>query len=532
MGAIAERGKRSKSKTAVSRERVELVAAPAEEIDFQAKLMTILSNAVEALSGSAGVIALWNERKKRFIEEVSHGLKPRAVGKLRPLLREAIPALAASSQSFDRLSRFAPGLHIPATTAEQVQDPIVVQPLVIAGKTIGLICVLRPSLAESFDNRDQRLLSAFADQVSILVQNARLASQLAEEHYKILSILGSSHDGIITVDPNRRILTFNTGMERITGWKSEEAVGRYCFELLRLRGDEGTDLCQTMCPITRDAEGFVNLDGDITTKDDQKVDVDMGHSMARSSSGGLLTTVINVRDITRLRQIDNLRSVLLATVSHELQTPISIIKAYASTLARDDAKWSQQTIRHKLKAIEEESDRLGELVNKLLYTSRLEAGELSLDKHLLNLSKEAHKVAKRFSGLSKIHKVEVDFPPEFPPVPADPAKIGQVLINLIENAVKFSPRGGTITISGETSENEVLVTIADEGTGIPLRDQARVFGRFYRAEKHSGRSTKGVGLGLYICKTLIEAHGGQIWVDSEIEKGSRFTFSLPKSEEP
>ncbi|HJX69704.1 MAG TPA: GAF domain-containing protein, partial [Dehalococcoidia bacterium] len=143
------------------------MAVPAEEFDFHAKLMTILSNAVEAMGGSAGVIALWNEREKRFVEEVSHGLEPRAVDKLRPLPREAIPALVASSQSFDRLSRFAPGLHVPATTAEQVQDPIVVQPLVIAGKTIGLICVLRPSLAESFDNRDQCLLSAFADQVSI-----------------------------------------------------------------------------------------------------------------------------------------------------------------------------------------------------------------------------------------------------------------------------------------------------------------------------------------------------------------------------
>jgi len=257
----------------------------------------------------------------------------------------------------------------------------------------------------------------------------------------------------------------------------------------------------------------------------------MSYSVARSPSGELLTTVINVRDISRLRQIENLRSALLATVSHEFQTPISIIKAYASTLARDDAGWSRQTIRDKLQAIEEESDRLSELVTKLLHTSRLESGDFSLNRLLLDLPKEARKVAKRFSGLTEIHKMEVDFTPEFPSVLGDPEKAVEVLTNLIENAMKFSPQGGVITIKGETSGDKVLVTIADEGIGIPLRDQERVFDRFYKVEDSSAGSVHGAGLGLYICKTLIEAHGGRIWVESELGKGSRFTFSLPIGEE-
>ena len=528
---MTKRGKGPKSGKAISLEKGEPLAAPPEEIDFQAKLMAILRTTVDILGGNAGIIALWDEKESCFIEGASYGLNSRGLERLRPLLKEAIPDLATSKRSFHRLSQLAPGLRVPATTTDQVQDPIIALPLQIAGKMIGLICVLRPHLAESFSSSDQRILSAFAAQVAISLQNARLASQLAAERHKVESILENSADGIMTIDPKRRILSFNASMERLTSWEKEEAVGSYCFKVLKLRDSQGADLCQSKCPIAKGIEGFFSFDGIITTKDGQKVDVGMNYSIAHSPNGALSTTVVNVWDISRLRQIEGMRAALLDTVSHELQTPISIIKAYASTLARSDAEWSQQTIRDKLQAIEEESDRLSELVSKLLYTSRLEAGDLSLNKLLLDLPKEAHKVAQRFAELTEIHKVEADFPPEFPPILADPEKIGEVLTNLVENAVKFSPQGGTITIKGETSGNKVSVTVADEGIGIPLRDQKRIFDRFYKVEDSLARPTQGTGLGLYICKTIIEAHGGRIRVESELGKGSRFTFTLPIGEQ-
>ena len=524
---MAKRDKRSQTRKRLSQERFEPLATPTEETALRAKLMVILRDSVDALGGSAGVIALWSEKERQFIEGATYGLDPRDVERLRPLLKEAILDLAASRQSFDQLSHLAPDVRVSEEITRRVQDPIIALPLQIAEKTIGLIYVLRPALAESFGGGDQRVLSAFADQVAISVQNARLAYQLAEERYKIESILESSADGIMTIDPERRILSFNSSMERLTGWKKDEAAGRYCFEVLKLDDDKETDVCQTRCPVSRGADGFVSLDGRITTKDGQKVEVGMSYSLAHSPSGGLLPTVVNVRDISRSRQLERLRSVLLATVSHELQTPISIIKAYASTLGRSDVHWDEQTIKDKVHAIEEESDRLSGLVSKLLYTSRLDSGEFSLNKLLLDLPQEVRRVAKRFATRTEMHKIEVDFPPDFPPVAADPEKIEEILTNLLDNAIKFSPKGGTITIKGEVSENEALVTVADEGIGIPLRDRDRIFDRFYRVEDDLTKSTQGTGLGLYICKTLIEAHGGRIWVDSELGKGSRFTFSLP-----
>ena len=136
-------------------------------------------------------------------------------------------------------------------------------------------------------------------------------------------------------------------------------------------------------------------------------------------------------------------------------------------------------------------------------------------------------MARRFAAGAEIQSLEVDFSSDFPPVSADPEKIEVTLTNLLDNAMKFSPQGGKIIIKGESSENQVLISVADEGIGVSLRDRDRIFDRFYRVEDGSTKSTRGTGLGLYICKTLIEAHGGRIWVESELGRGSRFTFSLP-----
>lgn len=498
---------------------------------IEARLSMILSEAVNTLGGNAGIIALWNEKERRFVEGASYGLDPGAIDKLRPLLSYTIPDLASSRKTFDRLSCLAPDLQVPATTTEEVQDPIIALPLEVAGKINGLIYVLRPYSEESFSSDDQNILSAFADQAAISTQNAYLLSRLVEERYAIESILENSADGILTIGPKYNITSFNIGMERITGWKKEEVVGKNCSEVLKLKNSRGIEICHTHCPISRGIEGFIGFEGTVTTKDDQEVDVSLNYSVACLPSGEFLPTVVNVRDISRLHQIENLRSSILATVTHELQTPISIIKAYAGTLARDDVEWSPQTIRDKLKAIEEESDHLSKLVSKILHTSRLESGNYSLNKLPLDLSREIKRIVKKFTLLTKIHRVYIDFPPEYPTILADPEKIEEVLVNLIDNAIKYSPRGGKIVIKGKTLEDKVLVSITDEGIGIPLRHQEQIFDSFYRVEDIPPEPIRGTGLGLYICKTLIEAHGGEIWLESKIGEGSRLTFSLPRGED-
>ena len=340
-------------------------------------------------------------------------------------------------------------------------------------------------------------------------------------------VLEQSADGIMAVDRLRRISLFNPALEHLTGIAREQALGRPCFEVLRVSDSHECTICDEACPVLHGQSGTFDVEGSIATAEGHKVGVDLHFSVRCSPSGKLRDAVVNVRDAAKLHQVDHIRSVLLALVSHELQTPIAIIKAYASTLARADAKWSEDVVREKLGAIEEESDRLSRLVSRLLYTTQLEANAVSLNQMLVDLPKESQRVARRLAELDETHELLVSFPGDFPAVMGDPEKISEVLTNLIENAMKFSPQGGTITVEGSVVGNEVEVSVADQGIGISETEQQRIFERFYRVSESGTGSVPGTGLGLHICRILIQAHGGRIWVESRPGEGSRFTFTLP-----
>lgn len=360
---------------------------------------------------------------------------------------------------------------------------------------------------------------------------ATSSSQAAETTIAAEVVLEGSGDGILSIDRDRRIRSFNEAAEKLTGWKRGEAIGRPCFEVLRLEDDQGTSLCQIGCPVLKEVVGTYDMGGFLTTRDNRKLDVAMRYSLPQGGGGREAPVVMSIRDMRRLARAESLQSTLSAVVSHELQTPISIIKAYANTLARPDVQWDEATIRSKLQVIEEESDRLSGLVSRLLYTSRMDSEAMPLNRLAVDLPKEVHKVANRMAGLSEAHQVEVDFPPRFPAVYADPEKLADILTNLVDNAIKFSPDGGTIRVKGEVSGDEVLVTVADDGIGISPRDRELVFDRFYRADNPLTKATRGIGLGLHICKVTVEAHGGRMWVKSIPGRGSQFTFTLPVAKE-
>ena len=340
-----------------------------------------------------------------------------------------------------------------------------------------------------------------------------------------------SADGILGIDRHRRITLFNPALERLTGISREEAMGRFCRDVLQVYDSHENSICDGSCPALQGESGTFDVEGTVVTTEGHKLGVDLHFSVQCTASGKLRRAVVNVRDASKLQQVNHIRSVLLALVSHELQTPISIIKAYASTLARADAKWSDEVMREKLGAIEEESDRLSRLVSRLLYTTRLEASAVSLNSMLIDLVKESQRVAKRLAELDETHELLVSFPGDFPPVMGDPEKIDEVLTNLIENAMKFSPQGGTVTVEGAVVGEEVQVSVGDQGVGISGAEQERIFERFYRVAESGTGTVPGTGLGLHICRILIQAHGGRIWVESQPGEGSRFTFTLPVAQE-
>ena len=232
--------------------------------------------------------------------------------------------------------------------------------------------------------------------------------------------------------------------------------------------------------------------------------------------------------MTRLRETDDLKNTFISVISHELKTPVALIKGYAGTLRREDARWDASTVRDSAAVIEEEADRLTQLIDNLLDASRLQAGGLKLNIADVALDQLAAHVAEKFSVDAELHHIELDFPPDFPTVPGDAVRLEQVLSNLINNAIKYSPAGAHIRITGRVLPREIVVSVTDQGIGIPLEEQARIFERFYRVDDALSRRTQGSGLGLYLAKAVIDAHRGRIEVESAPGQGAKFSFALPR----
>jgi len=509
---------------------VEIPRTKLEQVELEATLELILKNAVKALRGNAGVVAVWSEAEQQFVVGASYGLDSKALAQLRPLLDEAIPDLTMSKESYNLLSELGHGTTLPISDQGIRQDPIITLPLQIADKSIGLIYILRPFKARAFSRKNRDMLVAFAEQAAIAVHNARLAYLLAAEKHRVEAVLETSAEGIVNIDGQRRITGFNLAMEQLTGKSREDVLGRECFRILNLRNRQRQSLCNTQCPILASSEQgsqTFELQGTIQTIDGKDVDVAMTYSVVYDLEGKPINAVINVRDISKLREVENLRETFLSMLGHELQTPLSIIKGYASTLAQRDGNWDSEILHNSLQVIENESDRLVNIVNKLLLAARITTGKPVLAKEEVQLSSLAEKVIRRLQTMTNIHRFEVDCKPDMPPLLADPALMEEVLTNLIENAIKYSPDGGKITVTGESNGDKIRITVADEGIGISEEDMEHIFERFQRTNRSEVKRVKGVGLGLYICKSIIEAHGGRIEVASKLDNGSQFTITLP-----
>lgn len=230
-----------------------------------------------------------------------------------------------------------------------------------------------------------------------------------------------------------------------------------------------------------------------------------------------------------LKELDRLRSELLANVSHELRTPLASIKGFASTLLQPDVKWNKKEQQDFIQSIDQEADRLARLINDLLDMSLLETGALKLEKVNYQVSEILDSVSGRLANLTEHHQLQVIIPAGLPPVFVDEMRIGQLLANLVENAARYSSKDSQITIEAQLSDDRIIISVTDRGVGIPPELLDRVFDRFYQAESVATGRKGGTGLGLSICRGIVETLGGKIWVESEVGEGSKFSFSLPTS---
>jgi len=504
---------------------LEISRALTAQLNLDELLQLVLEAATKILAGQAGLIAL-HGADGSFTIHASYGVPQALVPYFEPLLTDIpddadrsrfhIPGLA------DKLSRIVAGLGL------RLQQ-VVALPMSIKRELIGVLYVFR-AYGARFTADDRQILGSFADQAAIAVHNAQLYERISQEKHRLDAILEYSADGVLILDSGHRIVVFNRAVAQLTGWAAADVLGRSHDEVIRwTRLETDLDLAAAVAggwPLSSAQPLYV--EGDLRRRSGGTVSVGITYAPLFDREARLANIIANVRDITRFREADEIKSVFISVISHELKTPVALIKGYADTLRREDACWDPDITQESLTVIVEEADRLNQLIDNLLDASRLQAGALPLEMDQVALDALAERVAHHFRVQTQDHVFVCDFPPSFPVARGDPSRLEQVLDNLVSNAIKYSPEGGTIEISGRALPDEVIVTVSDQGVGIPLEDQPRVFERFFRGARERRQSTPGAGLGLYLTKAIVEAHGGRIWVESSSEHGTAISFAIPR----
>jgi len=508
---------------------LEISRAITSRLDLPSLLELTLKSAVELLRGQVGLIVL-RGRDGALRVQASYGLPASTARFFQPLWAD-LPGLRDSRGIFPgwRMPDLQMRLGMVAAAAGLGLSQVVALPLVIEEELLGAIYIFRIG-GGAFSANDRALLAAFADQAAIAVRNAELYQQVSDERQSLSTIIENSAEGVMILDPAGRIQVFNRALSRITGWDADEALDHPAAEVLALRDRQGQPIALPEPPDQRTsaAEDRTYVEGDVVRRGGPPITVGVTVTPLYDEEGTLARTILNVVDITRFRQAEELKSTFVSVVSHELKTPVALIKGYAETLRREDADWDRETMQESLDVIAEEADHLTHLIDSLLEASRIQAGGLKLTPTDVQLPRLAEKVVDGFQTQTGIHTFEIDFPPDFPAMWGDPERLQEVLSNLVSNAVKYSPDGGTVWVGGRSDRTGVTIYVADQGIGIPPEEQSRIFDRFHRVDSGLHRRTEGTGLGLYLVKAIVEAHGGRVWVESAPGRGSIFMFTLPR----
>lgn len=341
------------------------------------------------------------------------------------------------------------------------------------------------------------------------------------------SVVSRLRDAIIVLDRDRRVSAWLGAANHLFGFTEAEAVGQPVDELLTPTDSNGNRCCIGAFPNPRLSimKGLPEQELLVRSKLGADVWVGLTTSFER---GGERRAFVVARDIARRKRIDLAKSEVISAVSHELRSPLTSVKGFTSTLLHKWDRFDDETKKHLLVTINTDADRVVRLIGELLDISRLEAGRLLLRRQMIDIPAMATKVIDRIAVASETHSLHNDIPDDFPEIYADPDKVEQVLTNLVENAVKYTSKG-KVTLTAAFTADQVRISVSDEGVGIPEEQRQQIFGKFFRrGAAVRADNPSGTGLGLYISKGLVEAHGGSLWVEDADGGGSRFTFTLPR----
>ncbi len=360
---------------------------------------------------------------------------------------------------------------------------------------------------------------------------SQATQELDERNKSLQAILLALAEGLVVIGPDRRIVLWNRAAEQMTGFSATQAVGRPCDEVLRPASTDSATVCDLACrllepPLATPSPATPSTTS-VLTAEGRVLPVGLSAAPLQDEAGRRTGCVIVLRDLSREQEMDRLKSDMVSIVSHELRTPLGPLIGFAELLR--DNSLPEEKRRHYLDIIIEQARRLSGLVDNFLTLSQIEAGRFELHLEDTDLRRLAEDVIAIESAHAPMHRLRNEIPPDLPTVRADPDRIRRVIHNLVSNAIKYSPEGGTVTIAARPVAEEVEVSVSDQGVGIRREDLSRLFERFQRMHKEDLPDVRGTGLGLSICKSIVEEHGGTMRVESRYGKGSTFYFRLPRT---
>lgn len=504
---------------------LETSTAVTSSLETHTVLVNILTQVEQILNIDKSAIITYQEETQQFQVSASHRLSDKYKTQmsqsdsherlvLQALARSEIVQISDLAQ-MDRPEQVAPG-----ALSEGIRA-ILLLPLKTTHALPSLLmaCKIQPY---DFTQREINLLNNFANHAVMALENATLYAQsdilLQEQTRRLEALIYSLGDGLVLEDLDENVRYTNQWVSDLTGLSIPNIQHSSISTVLaHLRSRVVT---------TKSANSEL-LSGDeiFAVSDEKRVrylrarifEVTDYHSQIIGR--GLL-----LQDITKDYEVDRMKSLLISTVSHELRTPLASIKGYASTLLADDVEWDAAEQREFLGIISREADRLNRLVNDLLDMSRLEAGRLQLAPVPCELFEIVSKAAARVQPIPH-EQLRINLPLDLPPLLADPQRLEVVLRNLIENAVKYAGSDLPITVSAQIQNDTAVISVTDQGPGIPEPHRQHIFETFYRVDDGLTRKS-GFGLGLAICQGFVQAHGGRIWIEPQAE-GTRIAFSLP-----
>src|SRR5262249_10408151 len=385
-----------------------------------------------------------------------------------------------------------------------------------------------------FRKREIELLMAFGSQLGAALENAELYDEVNKSKVYIENLVENAADLIITTDLDDRILTWNRGAEVLFGYDKDEVIGKHLSILLP---PERFHELEEMRVKVQISGALRDIEIRSKKKDGVMIYLSLSVSPVRDLDGKIVGFLRVAKDITekkryerRLKELDKMKSDFVSNVSHELRTPLTSIKGSVDNMLDGlTGALNEKQVRY-LARIKSNTDRLSRLINDLLDLSRIESGGVEVRSTAFTLTALAEEVAEHLKSLAAEKLIQIEVSPRDPKVTvwADRDKVTQVLMNLLGNALKFTPQNGKVTVAVEKNGDDyVQISVDDTGPGILPEEKNKIFAKFYQIANIQKEKPKGSGLGLAISKALVEMHGGTIWVESEVGKGSTFYFTLP-----